>query len=308
VRPVDAPEARRADPLAGLMQRTHDALFARLGMRLFDATLSEDQLRSYVRHEIEELMEAERAPLSPAERQTLVAEISANVLGYGPIERFLADPTVTEIMVNSDRPIYVERSGRLEETESRFLSEDHLRRVIERIVSGVGRRIDESSPMVDARLPDGSRINAVIPPLSVDGPLLSVRKFAHDPLQVDDLIGFGTLTPPVAAVLNACVWGKLNILISGGTGSGKTTLLNVVSGFIPDGERVVTIEDAVELQLHQRHVARPAVGHIGGRRSGEHVQYGGDPWVGRLLGQAARQDARTRRRSLVAHPSPRSSR
>jgi len=255
-RPVDAPEARRADPLAGLMQRTHDALFARLGMRLFDATLSEEQLRSYVRHEIEELMEAERAPLSPTERQTLVAEISANVLGYGPLERFLADPTVTEIMVNNDRPIYVERSGRLEETESRFLSEDHLRRVIERIVSGVGRRIDESSPMVDARLPDGSRINAVIPPLSVDGPLLTVRKFAHDPLQVADLIGFGTLTPPVAAVLNACVWGKLNILISGGTGSGKTTLLNVVSGFIPDGERVVTIEDAVELQLHQRHVAR----------------------------------------------------
>ena len=171
--------ARRAvDPFTAVKQRTHEALFARLGMRLFDSSFGEDQLRSYVVQEIGHLMEAESAPLSAAERQRLVAEIGDDVLGHGPIERFLADDTVTEIMVNSDQPIYVERNGRLERTESRFVSQDHLRRVIERIVSQVGRRIDESSPMVDARLADGSRVNAIIPPLAVDGPVLTVRKFA----------------------------------------------------------------------------------------------------------------------------------
>lgn len=253
------PEPRErvvTDPFTALKQRTHEALFARLGMRLFDSSFGEDQLRSYVMQEIGHLMDAESAPLSATERQRLVAEISDDVLGHGPIERFLADDTVTEIMVNSDQPIYVERSGRLERTESRFVSQDHLRRVIERIVSGVGRRIDESSPMVDARLADGSRVNAIIPPLAVDGPVLTVRKFAREPYQVTDLIKFGTLSPGTAGMLRACVAGKLNILVTGGTGTGKTTMLNVLSSFIPDSERVVTIEDAVELQLRQHHVVR----------------------------------------------------
>ena len=244
------------DPFALVKQRTHEALFARLGMRLFDSSLGEEQLRSYVVQEIGDLMAEESAPLSAAERQRLVTEISDDVLGHGPIERYLADDTVTEIMVNSDSPIYVERNGKLERTESRFVSQEHLRRVIERIVSQVGRRIDESSPMVDARLSDGSRVNAVIPPLAVDGPVLTIRKFAREPLRVDDLIGFGTLTSETAALLSACVLGRLNVLVTGGTGTGKTTLLNVLSGFIPDSERVVTIEDAVELQLHQHHVVR----------------------------------------------------
>jgi pilus assembly protein CpaF len=244
------------DPFGAVKQRTHEALFARLGMRLFDSSFGEDQLRSYVVQEIGNLMEAESAPLSAAERQRLVAEISDDVLGHGPIERFLADDTVSEIMVNSDQPIYVERSGRLERTESRFVSQDHLRRVIERIVGQVGRRIDESSPMVDARLADGSRVNAIIPPLAVDGPVLTVRKFAREPFQVADLIKFGTLSPSTANLLQACVAGKLNILVTGGTGTGKTTMLNVLSSFIPDTERVVTIEDAVELQLRQHHVVR----------------------------------------------------
>jgi pilus assembly protein CpaF len=256
---VPAPERQErvvVDPFGLLKQRAHEGLFARLGMRLFDSSLGEDQLRSYVVQEIGSLMDEETAPLSSAERQRLVAEISDDVLGHGPIERYLADRSVTEIMVNSDSPIYVERDGLLERTESRFVSQEHLRRVIERIVSQVGRRIDESSPMVDARLPDGSRVNAVIPPLAVDGPVLTVRKFAREPFQVADLIGFGTLTPETAALLSACVVGRLNVLVTGGTGTGKTTLLNVLSGFIPDNERVVTIEDAVELQLHQHHVVR----------------------------------------------------
>ena len=253
---VEPQRARSADPLAFMKERIHEALFARLGARLFDSSLSEDQVRHHVTQEIGVLMDAERAPLSAAERQVLAAEMCADVLGYGPIERFLADPTITEVMVNGDQPIYIERAGQLEETTSRFMSNDHLRRVIERIVSDVGRRIDESSAMVDARLPDGSRVNAIIPPLAVDGPALTVRKFSRDPLQIHDLVRFATLTPRAAALLHACVWGKLNILISGGTGTGKTTLLNVMSGFIPARERIVTIEDAVELQMHQRHVVR----------------------------------------------------
>jgi pilus assembly protein CpaF len=254
--PRDEDEARRADPLASLRQRTHEALFERVGARLFDASLSEQQVQAYVVQEIGRLMEAESAPLSVAERQRLVAEISDDVLGHGPIERYLADDSVTEVMVNADRPIYVERNGKLLETNTRFISQDHLRRVIERIVSQVGRRIDESSPMVDARLPDGSRVNAIIPPLAVDGPVLTVRKFSRDPFQVDDLVRFGTLTDLSVELLSKCVLGRMNTLVTGGTGTGKTTLLNVLSSFIPEDERLVTIEDAVELQLHQRHVVR----------------------------------------------------
>jgi pilus assembly protein CpaF len=249
-------DERPTDALAGLKDRAHEALFARLGTRLFDSSLTEDQLRAFVVAEIGTLMEAETAPLSPGERQRLVVGLTDDVLGHGPIESLLADDSVTEIMVNADRPIYVERAGRLVQTHARFLSQDHLRRVIERIVSQVGRRIDESSPMVDARLPDGSRVNAVIPPLAVDGALLTIRKFAKEAFQVKDLLAMGTLTPDVANLLAACVQGRLNVLVSGGTGSGKTTLLNVLSGFIPHDQRIVTIEDAVELQLRQPHVGR----------------------------------------------------
>jgi pilus assembly protein CpaF len=245
-----------SDPLAHIKLRAQQALFARLGARLYDSSLSEDQLQAFVRQELSEVVEAERIPLTAAERQRLTAEVSDDVLGYGPLQPFLDDETVTEIMVNAESAIYVERSGKLQRTSARFASEDHLRRVIERIVSQVGRRIDESSPMVDARLPDGSRVNAIVPPLSVDGPSLTIRKFAKDPYQVHDLISFGTMTPHIAELLEACVRGRLNILVSGGTGTGKTTLLNVVSSFIPEDERIVTIEDAVELQLHQEHVVR----------------------------------------------------
>ena len=244
------------DPFAGLKRRAQDALFARMGQRLFDSSLSEQQLDALVVQEIGRVIEAEQIPLSAAERSKVVSEVTDDVLGLGAIERYLADPSVTEIMVNACDGIYVEREGRLTLTESRYLSEDHLRQVIERIVSTVGRRIDESSPMVDARLADGSRVNAIIPPLAVDGPILTIRKFARQAYTPDDLIGFKTLTPELVELIDACVQGKLNILVSGGTGTGKTTLLNVVSSFIPENERVVTIEDAVELKLTQRHVVR----------------------------------------------------
>ena len=244
------------EPMASLKQRAQESLYSRLGARLFKADMTEDQLHRLVVGELESVLAADRAPLSPAERQRLLDDISEDVLGLGPVERFLADPEVTEIMVNGTRPIYVERSGKLYATAARFLFDDHLRRVIERIVGAVGRRIDESSPMVDARLPDGSRVNAVIPPLAVDGPALTIRKFSRDPFQTEDLVRLKTFTPAVAELLALCVIGKLNILVTGGTGTGKTTLLNVLSGYIPEGERIVTIEDAVELQLHQDHVVR----------------------------------------------------
>ena len=244
------------DPFAQIKNRAQQALFARLGARLYDASLDEEQLRGFVVQELGAVVEDERAPLTPGERQRLVTEISTDVLGYGPIQQFLDDSDITEVMVNSVDAIYVERAGKLERTGARFVSDEHLRRVIERIVSQVGRRIDESSPMVDARLADGSRVNAIIPPLAVQGPALTIRKFSADPYQVHDLIEFGTLTPQIAEVLDACVKGRLNVIVAGGTGSGKTTLLNVLSSFIPDTERIVTIEDAVELQMHQDHVVQ----------------------------------------------------
>jgi pilus assembly protein CpaF len=235
--------------------KVHDALFERLGMRLFEAK-SEDEMQLLVVAEITALMDANETALSSHERQMLAQDIARDVMGLGPIEQFLNDPTVSEIMVNGSDNIYVERSGVVERTDVRFISEDHLRRVVERIVSKVGRRIDESSPMVDARLSDGSRINVIVPPLSLDGPILTVRKFAKDPFKVSDLIEMGTMCKDVATMLSAAVEGGMNVLVSGGTGTGKTTLLNVLSSFIPRAERIVTIEDAVELQLHQDHVVR----------------------------------------------------
>jgi pilus assembly protein CpaF len=251
-----AAPAPAADARTELKTSMHEALFARLGLRLFDTNMNEQQLHALVTREVTDLMSATESPLSVEERQALATEITSDVMGLGPVERFMADPTVTEVMVNGLKPIYVERNGVIEQTVSRFMSEDHLRRVIERIVNQVGRRIDEASPMVDARLPDGSRVNAVLPPLAVDGPALTIRKFSRDPLLVSDLVALGSITEDVATVLSAAVNGGLNVLISGGTGTGKTTLLNVLSSFIPADERIVTIEDAVEIKLRQPHVVR----------------------------------------------------
>ena len=244
------------DPLAQLKLRAQEALFAKLGARLYDASLTSDELQAFVGEEISDAMGVGESPLSDEERRLLAAQIRDDILGYGPIQMYLDDPTVTEIMVNAEELIYIERDGKLIETDTRFMSRQHLRRVIDRIVTGVGRRIDESSPLVDARLADGSRVNVIIPPLAVDGPVLTIRKFAADPFQVRDLVEMGSMTRLVAELCSAAVEGKLNIMVTGGTGTGKTTLLNVLSGFIPESERIVTIEDAIELQLHQRHVVR----------------------------------------------------
>jgi pilus assembly protein CpaF len=250
-----SPSAARVDGVGDFKARVHDALFERLGMRLFEAT-NEEQLHSLMVAEIGSLMDASGTALSAEERHRLVQDIARDVMGLGPVEQFLNDPAVSEIMVNGTNPIYVERSGVIERTRAQFFSEEHLRRVIERIVSSVGRRIDEASPMVDARLGDGSRVNVIVPPLSLDGSILTIRKFAADPFTAEDLVGMGTLTEQVATVIAAAVRGGLNVLVSGGTGTGKTTMLNVLSSFVPPRDRIITIEDAVELQLHQQHVIR----------------------------------------------------
>jgi pilus assembly protein CpaF len=250
------PDRSAEDPFSVLKRRAQDALFARLGTRLRDNSLSEEQLGQFVVQELSRVVESEQIPLSQMERARMVAELTDDVLGYGAIERYLADPTVTEVMVNSTNGIYIEREGCLQRTSARYMSEEQVRQVIERIVSGVGRRIDESSPMVDARLPDGSRVNAIIPPLAVDGPVLTIRKFSPGAYGAEQLVANGTMTNEIVSLLDACVRGRLNVLLSGGTGTGKTTMLNVLSSFIPDDERIVTIEDAVELRLHQHHVVR----------------------------------------------------
>ncbi|WP_426990051.1 CpaF family protein [Pseudarthrobacter sp. Y6] len=244
------------DVFAALKERAATALFEHLGARFSDSAITELELKSSAKDELTRIIDAEQVPLSPEERTRLVQDVADDVLGYGPLQRLLDDPAVTEIMVNRMDQIYVERKGHLTLADSRFSSEEHLRKVIERIVSKVGRRIDESSPLVDARLEDGSRVNAVIPPLAVGGSSLTIRKFSKVPLTVRNLIDFGTLTPEMAELLNACVKAKLNIIVSGGTGTGKTTLLNVLSSFLPANERIVTIEDAVELQIQQDHVVR----------------------------------------------------
>jgi pilus assembly protein CpaF len=254
--PMAVKEEQSFDPLLQVKERIHEQLIGRLGVKLFDQNQSDAQLRATVVDLITQLIAAESIPLTSDERHQLVSDLSDNVLGHGPIDRFLKDPAVSEIMVQGTTPIFVERSGKIIRTKDRFYSNDQLRRVIERIVSNVGRRIDESSPMVDARLADGSRVNAVIPPLAVDGPALTIRKFSRDPLQVHHLIEKGSLTPEGAQLLAACVAGALNIIVSGGTGTGKTTMLNILSSFIPPDERIVTIEDAVELQLRQPHIVR----------------------------------------------------
>jgi pilus assembly protein CpaF len=254
--------ARRDPVLDELRHKIHGVLIDELGPILYDSRLSEEDLKRRVHEQLHAALAQERAPLSAADKAQLIQDVSDDILGYGPIDKLLKDPDVTEVMVNGAESVYIERSGKIERADAEFVDDVHLRRIIDKIVSEVGRRIDESNPMVDARLPDGSRVNAVIPPLAYGGPFLTIRKFAEDPFQVDDLIRFGTLNAASARFLQACVVGRLNCIVSGGTGTGKTTTLNVLSSFIPTGERIVTIEDAKELQLHQDHVlpleARPA--------------------------------------------------
>jgi len=253
-RVIEEVEPPAIDALAAVKARAIDSLFESIGARISDANLTEEQLQTFVREELLRIVGAEQLLLTADERHRLIQDIEDDALGLGPLQRLLQDPTVTEIMVNGHERIYVERGGRLVESGLRFGSEQHLRRVIERIVANVGRRIDESSPLVDARLSDGSRVNAVIPPLAVNGSSLTIRKFSETPFQVSDLVRFKSITEPMAELLNACVQARLNIIVSGGTGTGKTTLLNVLSGFIPSDERIVTIEDAIELKLQQDHV------------------------------------------------------
>jgi pilus assembly protein CpaF len=251
----DAHHGGERDPFGEVKDRIHAALIAQLGPQLFASEVEPDVLRQRVRREIRDRLNSERS-LSVADRDRLVDEITDDTLGHGPIERLLADETVTEIMINGPHDIWIERRGQLYQTTVRFVDDAHLRRIINRIVSQIGRRVDESSPMVDARLPDGSRVNAIIPPLSLSGPLVTIRKFMRERLDLDDLIRLGTLTPEAVDFLDVCLQAELNILISGGTGSGKTTLLNAMSTRIPEEERIVTIEDAAELRLNQRHVLR----------------------------------------------------
>ena len=238
-----------------LKANVHRKLLNRLNLEALaqaDRSRAEGEIRSL----LGELLAGEVTPLSMSERDAFFAEVLDEVFGLGPLEPLLRDPGISDILVNTYRHVFVERAGRLERVEASFQDDRHLMRVIDRIVSSVGRRVDESSPMVDARLTDGSRVNAIIPPLAVDGPLLSIRRFPAERLKADDLVGLKALTRPMLDFLSHCVNARLNCLISGGTGAGKTTLLNVLSSFISERERIVTIEDAAELQLHQEHVAR----------------------------------------------------
>ncbi len=263
---LDGVRTRRADrpsdPHAELKGRIHRACIDRLGSALYTID-SNEELATLVRNTVAEELVLDRTPLTREERVRIERELTDDILGYGPLEPYLRDDTVTEIMVNGAYNIYIERDGKIEEVDDLAFTDDaHVLRIIDRIVSQVGRRIDESSPMVDARLPDGSRVNAIIPPLSLRGPILTIRKFAQDPYSLADLAVFGTLTTASAEFLAHCIRGKANVIISGGAGSGKTTILNALSAFVPGNERIITIEDAAELQLQQRHVvsleSRPA--------------------------------------------------
>ena len=250
-----APTSRETDPFSELKNHIHLAVIGELGPQLFNTTMDPNGLRDRVTSDIKVQL-GQESGLSRDDRDRLASEIADDILGHGPLERLLADDSVTEIMVNGPYEVWVERQGRLYETTVRFTDESHLRRIINKIVAQVGRRIDEGTPLVDARLPDGSRVNAVIPPLSLSGPIVTIRKFSKKRLTMDDMIKLGTLSTETVEFLQRCILAELNILISGGTGSGKTTLLNALSTAIPDSDRIVTIEDAAELRLNQRHVLR----------------------------------------------------
>ena len=253
--PTKKPRIAR-DPFEDVKKAVHTQLVASLGPKLYDVHMTQSELESNVRLALQAAIASSDVVMSGADRTRITQEISDDILGYGPLEPLLRDGDLSEVMVNAYDSIYVERNGKLVQTGTAFSDEAHLRRTIDKIVGKIGRRVDESSPMVDARLPDGSRVNAIIPPLALDGSKLTIRKFSEDPYTVQDLINFGSLTESSANLLEACVKGRLNILVSGGTGAGKTTTLNVLSSFIPDDERIVTIEDAAELRLGQDHVLR----------------------------------------------------
>jgi pilus assembly protein CpaF len=243
------------DPFSELKDRIHIGVIGDLGPQLFNVNIDPESMRERVISDIRNQLSRETG-IARDDRDRLTAEIADDILGHGPLERLLADESVTEIMVNGPFDIWVERQGRLYETTVRFKDESHLRRIINKMVAQVGRRVDESSPMVDARLPDGSRVNAVLPPLSLTGPLVTIRKFSKKRLEMGDLIQLGTVTTEVVEFLDRCIRAELNMLVSGGTGTGKTTFLNALSTSIPDSDRIITIEDAAELRLNQRHVLR----------------------------------------------------
>jgi len=255
------PSVTRSSQLDDLRQRVHQFVIEQVGPMLADENVDEVELRELVHEHVNKALAEESIALSAAERAQLVQDVTDDTIGYGPIDRFLHDPGITEVMCNGPKDVYIERRGKIERTDSEFVDDGHLRRTIDKIVGGVGRRIDESSPMVDARLPDGSRVNAVVHPIAIGGPFLTIRKFSKDPYTIGDLISFGSITPQVAHFIDACIRGRMNMIVSGGTGTGKTTLLNVLSSFIPNDERIVTIEDAKELKLWHEHVcsmeARP---------------------------------------------------
>jgi pilus assembly protein CpaF len=253
-RPAPRPEAPRAQYLE-LKANVHKKLLNRLNLEALAST-ERARAEAEIKTLLFDLIAEEGMPLTMAEREVIYADIIDEVFGLGPLEPLLRDPSISDILVNTAKNVYVERSGKLDRLPTTFQDDKHLMRVIDRIVSGVGRRVDDSSPMVDARLADGSRVNAIIPPLAVDGPLLSIRRFPAERLKAEDLVTIRSLTRPMLEFLEHCVRARLNMLISGGTGAGKTTLLNVLSAFISERERIVTIEDAAELQLHQEHVAR----------------------------------------------------
>jgi pilus assembly protein CpaF len=244
----------RPDRTAEVRDRVQVRLVESLGPKLYDAELSEHALEELVHGRLRELLDQEAVPLSAHEKASIIQQVGDSILGLGPLEPYIRDPNVTEIMVNGADSIYVERAGKLYATDARFVNDEQLRRTIDKIVARVGRRVDEASPYVDARLADGSRVNAIIPPLAIHGAALTIRKFSADPYVVEDLIAFGTMDRTVATFLDSCVKGRINILVSGGTGAGKTTTLNVLSSFLPEDERIITIEDAAELRLQQPHV------------------------------------------------------
>jgi pilus assembly protein CpaF len=256
--PASRPGPRAEQPrpqYIELKANVHKKLLNRLNLEAL-ASVERARAESEIRTLLFDLIAEEGMPLSMTERDAILGDVIDEVFGLGPLEPLLRDPTISDILVNTYKQVYVERSGKLERLPTTFQDDRHLMRVIDRIVSGVGRRVDDSSPMVDARLPDGSRVNAIIPPLAVDGPLLSIRRFPAERLKAEDLVAIRSLTRPMLEFLEHCVKSRLNMLISGGTGAGKTTLLNVLSSFISERERIVTIEDAAELQLHQEHVGR----------------------------------------------------
>ncbi|MBG1248980.1 CpaF family protein [Burkholderia pseudomallei] len=252
---IGAATAMAREAYQKLRRQMHGAVLERVELERL-SRLPAEQVRNEIATLIARILDEEKLLANDLERRQLTIDIYDEMFGFGPLESLLRDPSVSDILVNTASAVYVERYGRLELADVTFYDDAHLMKVIEKIVSRVGRRIDESSPMVDARLPDGSRVNAIIPPSAIDGPLMSIRRFAVNPLKMDDLVNFQTLTPPMAQLLEALARAKVNVLVSGGTGSGKTTLLNILSGFIPDDERIVTIEDAAELQLQQHHVLR----------------------------------------------------